>query len=140
MVAVTAAISPSNFRGEPDPAEIPVRVCSCSFCTSQGAAWTATPYGVLKIKVAEPESVSHHAFATRTAEFHICSRCGALPMVTSRIDGKLYAVVNVNTFERLDAPLLRRSPITLDDESEGERLARRRRNWSADVEFVEARA
>ncbi|MDE1894702.1 MAG: hypothetical protein KGM46_07850 [Pseudomonadota bacterium] len=129
-----------EFRWEPDPEGIPARACTCSFCTKHGAAWTATPGGVLKIGVAEPADVAHHAFATRTAEFHVCTRCGVVPMVTSRIDGRLYAVVNVNTFEGLDSSLLRPSPVSLDDESEGERLARRKRSWIADVEFIETQA
>ncbi|HEX7111491.1 MAG TPA: hypothetical protein VF216_03535, partial [Mizugakiibacter sp.] len=63
--------------------------------------------------------------------------CGVVPVATSRIDGRLYAVVNVNTFEGVDPSRLRRSASTLDGESEAERLVRRQRNWIGSVAYVE---
>jgi len=92
------------------------------------------------VTVRHSEQVSRYAFGTRTADFHICTRCGVVPVVTSEIDGKLYAVVNVNTFENVDPSLLRRSSATLDEESGEERLERRQRNWIADVAYTVARA
>jgi hypothetical protein len=61
-----------------------------------------------------------------------------VPVVTSSIDGRLYAVVSVNAFEGVEASLLRREPASFDGEGEDSRLARRKRNWIADVEFLEA--
>ena len=83
---------------QPSPTEIPARACGCSFCTKHGGVWTSAPDGTLKIAVKQPALVSRYAFGTRTAEFHVCSRCGVVPVVTSEIAGRLYAVVNVNTF------------------------------------------
>src|SRR5690606_23995261 len=83
----------------PDPASIPARACGCSFCVKHGGVWTSNPDGVLKVVVKDAAQVSRYAFATRTAEFHVCARCGVVPVVSSRIDGHLYAVVNVNAFE-----------------------------------------
>jgi hypothetical protein len=81
--------------------------------------------------------VSQYAFGTRTAEFHICSRCGIVPVVTSRIQGHLYAVVSVNAFEGVPPSLLRRAAASFKEESEDVRLARRTRNWIANVRFAE---
>jgi hypothetical protein len=78
------------------------------------------------------------AVATRTAVFHICSRCGVAPVVTSEIDGHLYAVVSVNAFNDVEQSLLRRAPISFDGEDEAFRLARRKRNWIRDVQYVES--
>ena len=75
-----------------------------------------------------------------TAGFHICARCGIVPVVTSRIEGNLYAVVSVNAFEGVDQSLLRRAPASFDGEANESRLARRKRNWIADVEYVESSA
>ena len=72
---------------------------------------------------------------TKTAEFHVCTACGVVPVVTSRIDGRLYAVVSVNTFENVEPALLRHSPSTFEGENEQARLSRRKRNWIADVQF-----
>jgi hypothetical protein len=87
--------------------------------------------------VNEPSRASAYAFGTKTAQFHVCADCGVVPLVTSRIDGRLYAVVNVNAFEGVDPSLLRRASATFDGEREEERLARRKRNWIADVDFAD---
>jgi hypothetical protein len=60
-----------------------------------------------------------------------------VPIVTSRIGGNLYAVVNVNAFENVDRSLLKRSSATFDAESEEARLARRARYWIPSVVFTE---
>jgi hypothetical protein len=122
----------------PEPVRIPARVCSCSFCTRHNGVWTSCPTGSLRVVLREPGRITAYAFGTETAEFHVCTRCGIVPIVTSRIDGRLYAVVNVNTFEGVDPALLDRKPSVLEGETEETRLARRARNWIGDVELVEA--
>ena len=124
----------------PEPSEIPARACTCSFCSKHGGVWTSCPTGSLKVTVRDPSLVSKYAFGTKTAEFHICSRCGIVPVVTSRIDDHLYAVVSVNAFERVAPSLLRRASATFEEESEESRLARRKLNWIANVEYVESSA
>jgi hypothetical protein len=118
---------------QPEPTEIPARACTCSFCTSHGGVWTACPGGSLQITQRDREHVSKYEFGTRTAQFHVCAICGVVPVVTSLIDGRLYAVVNVNTFANVPPEMLRRAPVTFDNEDETERLARRKRNWIGDV-------
>ena len=126
-----------TLRWEPDPDEIPARACDCSFCVSHGGVWTSHPAAVLKILVGDSALVSRRAFGTRTAEFHVCVRCGVVPVVTSLIDGWLYAVVNVNAFEGVDPSLLRHVSAHRDDETREDRLARRKRYWIADVDYLE---
>ena len=122
---------------DPDPVEIPARACTCSFCVKHGGVWTSNPAGALQVTVQDPARVSRYAFGTETAEFHICARCGVVPVVTSRIDGRLYAVVSVNAFDGVDPALVRRAPMTLDGEDTAARLARRQRNWISRVTYVE---
>lgn len=125
---------------EPEPEEIPARVCTCTFCTRHGGVWTSCPAGRLRVRITEPQRVSRYAFGTRTAEFHVCSNCGVVPVVTSRIDGHLYAVVSVNAFENVDRSLLKHASADFDAEDERARLARRRCHWIADVDFGAASA
>ena len=124
---------------EPSPTEIPARACGCSFCTRHGGVWTANAHASLKVVVEDPSSVSRYSFETRTAEFHVCTRCGVVPVCTSRIDDRLYAVVNVNTFEGIDPAILRHAPVRFDGEDTQTRLARRKRNWIGRVELLEGR-
>jgi hypothetical protein len=125
-----------DLRWLPEPLEIPARACTCSFCSKHGGVWTSNPNASLTVTGKEPSLVSRYAFGTHTAQFHVCGRCGIVPVVTSRIDDHLYAVVSVNAFEGVDHSLLRRASASFDAEDEASRLARRRRNWISDVEFV----
>ncbi len=120
-----------------DAAEIPARACDCSFCVKHAGVWTSNPAASLKVTVAEPSQVSKYSFGTRTALFHVCARCGIVPVVTSEIDGHLYAVVSVNAFNDVDPALIRRATASFDGEGVDSRLARRKRNWIRSVEIVE---
>ncbi len=120
----------------PDPAKIPARACTCSFCQKRGGVWTSCPTGELDISVQDPAQVSRYAFGTKTAEFLVCSRCGVVPVVTSRIKDHLYAVVSVNAFDNVDASLIQSTPATFEGEVEEARLARRARNWISTVRFT----
>ena len=55
--------------------------------------------------------------------------------MTSAIDGRLYAVVSVNALEGVEQKLLSRAPVDFEGEATEDRLARRKRNWIADVSF-----
>jgi hypothetical protein len=123
---------------QPEPMEIPARSCTCSFCTKHGGVWTSNPNGRLKVMVKDPSRVSKYTFGTETAQFHICSTCGVVPLVTSRINGCLYAVVSIHAFDDVDPSLLRLAPATFEGESVDARLTRRKRNWIANVEYVES--
>jgi hypothetical protein len=119
-----------------DSDQIPARACDCSFCVKHGGVWTSHPRAALVANVADPTLLSQYAFGTRTATFHVCARCGTVPFVTSDIDGSVYAVVNVNAFENVDASRLRRSPASFEGEDTEARLARRQRNWIAKVRIA----
>jgi len=120
-------------------AGIPARACGCSFCVKHGGVWTSNANARLTVTIRDPARVTRYAFGTKTATFHVCARCGAVPFVTSEIDGHDYAVVNVNVLENVDPAWLRRAPADFEGESVESRLARRKRNWIADVRMQDAR-
>lgn len=120
-----------------DAEAIPARACDCSFCVKHGGAWTSHPGGSLRVTIDDASQVSRYAFGTRTSRFHICTRCGVVPLVTCLVDGRLYGVVNVNTFEDVDPALLQPMPASFSDEDAPTRLARRQSRWIPDVEIVE---
>jgi len=124
---------------DPEPQEIPARACTCSFCRKHGGVWTSCPTGALDIAVTQSALVSVYAFGTKTADFHICAVCGIVPLVTSRIDGRIYAVVSVNAMEDVAPALIRRAPATFDGEDAASRLARRKRHWIRRVRFADPR-
>ena len=113
--------------------EIPVRACSCSFCTRHGAVYTSHPEGRLDAEIKDLSAVNRYRFGTRTAEFFICTKCGVVPFVTSIVEGALYAVVNVNAFEPDDTIIFESATTDFDGENIGDRLERRARTWIPDV-------
>lgn len=121
------------LRWHPRPAAIIARKCDCSFCVKHGGVWTSAPGGQLRVSCREPQRLSIYCFGTATADFYICSRCGVPPLVTSRIDGRLYAGVNVNTFESAAKTLVEINSVSFEKEALESRLARRKNNWIADV-------
>ena len=124
---------------EGDTPEISARACGCTFCNKHGGVWTSNPNGKLAIRIRDAAKVSKYEFGTRTATFHVCAQCGGVPFVTSRIADHLYAVVNVNMFDNVDPARLRRGAADFESEDIDARLARRKRNWIADVEISEGR-
>ena len=120
-----------------DGAEIRARSCGCTFCVKHGGVWTSNEKGILRARIKDAGLVARYAFGTETAQFLVCARCGVAPLVTSEIEGKLFAVVNVNTFDNVDRSRLRIQPASFEGEDVASRLERRRRGWIADVALTE---
>lgn len=121
---------------QPPPAMIPARACGCSFCVKHGGVWTSCPTAHLRVVVLRPERVNRYEFGTKTAQFHVCTDCGVVPLVTSVIESRMYAVVSINALDNVEHDQLDRKPASFDGESERDRLARRQRNWIGSVEFA----
>jgi hypothetical protein len=112
---------------------IPVRACSCGLCTKHRAAWTSHPDGRFYLRIEEHSRVTRYRFGTKTADFHICANCGAIPIVTCTIEGIRYAVFNINTFDDIDRSQLVETATNFEGETTQNRLARRRRNWTPEA-------
>ena len=116
----------------PFPA-IPVRACGCDFCRKHGAVWTSDPNGAFQLLIAEPARTAVYRFGSKTADFHVCPSCGVIPIVTSTIEGRRYAVFNANTFAHVDRSQFVVTATDFEGETIVGRLARRRRNWTAEL-------
>jgi hypothetical protein len=118
----------------PDPSPIiRVRACGCSHCTKHRSVWTSHPDGRFYLRIADDTQVTRYRFGTKTADFHVCSICGVVPIVTCVIDGARYAVVNTNTFDDVDKSELAEAATNFEGETTENRLARRRRNWTPEA-------
>ena len=124
-----------NWSGIPDV--IAVRACGCTFCQKHGGVWTSHPEAALEATCTDASALKKYQFGTGTADFYVCSTCGVAPFVVSEIEGRSYAVVNVNTFENVDRSSLAQSSSDFDGEDVGSRLGRRKRNWMSTVRVVE---
>ena len=103
----------------------------------QGTDSVVMASGIAGLKFGDAAAHARYRFETATADFHVCARCGAVPLVISEIDGGVYAVVNVNTFENVEPSRLRHAEVRFDGEETDARLARRRRGWIGRVRFVD---
>jgi hypothetical protein len=115
---------------------IAARACTCTFCRKHGAVWTANASATFSVRVKDIRLLTNYAFGTKTADFLVCAHCGVVVCCTSLIEGTLYAVVNVNTFDNVDSSRLLRAEVSFDGEQESTRLARRAANWIGDVRFT----
>jgi hypothetical protein len=112
---------------------IPVRACGCGHCRKHKAVWTSHPDGRFDLRIADNSRVTQYRFGTKTADFHVCSICGVVPIVSCVIDGARYAVVNANTFDDVEKSQLVEAASDFEGETAENRLARRRRNWTPEV-------
>lgn len=120
----------------PDPVEIPARACGCSFCVKHGGVWTSCPTGALDVLYRDSARVTKYNFGTKTADFHVCTACGVVPVVTSEISGQSYAVVSVNAMDNVDPSMLKHGSISFDGEDVDTRLKRRARGWISRVRIT----
>jgi hypothetical protein len=119
---------------------IAARVCGCAMCRKHGAAWTSHPGGRFHLRIADDARTAVYRFGTKTADFHVCLTCGAIPIVTCTIEGGRYAVFNVNTFDDVDRSQLVEAAADFEGETTADRLARRRRNWTPEAATSEQKS
>jgi hypothetical protein len=116
------------------PAELPVRLCGCTFCLRHRPRYTSDPAGELAIEIAGEEAVSRYRFGLRLADFLVCRACGVFVAAFEPDDddpARGRAVVNLDVLDRraeLSAPATRFT--AYDDEDAPTRRARRRRGWT----------
>lgn len=109
------------------------RMCGCTFCTKHAGAWTSHRDAKLRVEIVDTSLVEKYQFGTKTADFYVCSVCGVVPFVLSKIEDRTYAVVNVNALHDVDRLPASRSATDFNGEEQGARLDRRQQNWIPDV-------
>lgn len=111
-------------------AELPVRSCQCSFCQRHGALSTSDPAGRLLFQVDDRELLLRYRFATGSADFLICRRCGVYVGALMEEGASWFAIANLNTLEGREALAPVPQPMVYDGETEGARRGRRSARWS----------
>jgi len=113
-----------------EPAELPVRVCGCSFCTKHRPRYTSDPEGHLTIHATSDASVGRYRFGLRLADFLVCRTCGVFVGAYEPGDpGR--AVLNLEVLaRRADFTAAPTQFTAYDSEDVATRTARRARNWT----------
>jgi hypothetical protein len=117
---------------------LPVRACQCDFCTRYGALSTSDPAGHLRFSAAEPGAVIRYRFATRSADFLICARCGVYVGALMQDEGRWYAIASLNTLDRRAELEPVPQPMDYSGEAETSRRGRRSARWTPADPLAEA--
>ncbi len=130
-----------RLREGREPEQLPVRACQCGYCRPRRARWTSDPGGAVELAAREPAAISRYRFGTRTADFLVCSSCGALAAAVCMIAGREYAVVNVDLLLVTNGltPAPERAGV-FDGEPVAARLSRRARTWTPVVRGLDDHA
>ena len=115
--------------------ELPKRECQCSFCLQHGRISTSDPDGRLRIAIDKADDVNRYRFGHGTADFYVCRVCGAIPVVTSEVDGTTIGLVDVRMIENFAWSRSDATPHDFEGEDVAARLARRKSYWTGSVEF-----
>lgn len=119
-----------NFKVEWDvkPRKLIARKCGCDYCIYQNATYVSDPETPFSYQIKHSDNHQVVKHGSGTAEFNECGSCG-LVLVTSKIEGELYGVLNVNA---LDIEEYSVDPKIKDfaDETVEFKLNRRKKNWS----------
>jgi len=103
------------------------RACQCGFCRKHGARTVSDPDGSAVLTL--QSEASRYRFASKSAAYVLCGRCGVYVGAVAEIDGGTYATLNLNAFDdpRLD---LAAEPVSYDGESAAAKRDRRRAGWT----------
>ncbi len=108
------------------------RACQCSFCRKHQARTVTDPQGQALLEA--PRDAGYR-FASRAADYLVCGQCGVYIGAIARIEGKLYATLNLNAFDQ-PHPELAGTPVSYDDDTPETKSRRRRERWTpATVRF-----
>lgn len=102
------------------------RACQCSFCRKHAARTVTDPDGQAVVEVPRDGG---YRFASRAADYLVCGRCGVYIGAVARIDGTLYATLNLNAFDQ-PHPELMGTPVSYDDDTPETKAQRRRERWT----------
>ena len=129
--AVRVALLPSK-----PAAELPLRACQCGFCRRHGARTTSDPAGSLHLTAA-PGDLIRYRFGRRVIDAILYGECGVYVGSFLSADGHLIGTLNVAGMDLEGFSGRTAEPVTYDDETDAERLARRKAKWTPTV-LVEA--
>ena len=119
-----------EYHTELPPTEWPVRECQCSYCRKQGACYTSDPAGSIRFVHTDASALSRYRFGHETADFVFCSRCGGYLGALTEEGGQALMVVNLRALDPQPKDLPAAQPMSYDDESTGDRNARRFARWT----------
>jgi hypothetical protein len=112
-----------------EAAAIEVRACQCGFCRRQGAATISDPAGRAIIEF-DPDCLVRYRFGTATATSLLCARCGVYAGAVLEDGDRCWSIANTRGLAIAEFEGRIGTPMTYDQETPDERIARRKRRWT----------
>lgn len=108
---------------------LPVRTCSCTYCSRVAARYTSDPTGRARIVVADPGALLRYRFGLQLADFLSCARCGVY-LGAYEAGSPSLAVININVLDNAASFTGTPCAMTFDGEDETVRRQRRAQSWT----------
>ena len=97
---------------------------------------TSDSAGYLRFEVDDRALLLRYRFATASADFLICRRCGVYVGALMQAEGAWFAIANLNTIEGREALQPVSQPMVYDGEDEAARRGRRSARWTPAEAFA----
>lgn len=110
--------------------ELLVRACQCDFCRKHGALSTSDAQAEMNFAVLDRGAMIRYRFASETAEFLICARCGIYVGAQMEKQNRFYAIANLRTFDGSGDFAQRAQPMDYSGEDSVVRRTRRASRWT----------
>ena len=107
--------------------EIEARACDCSFCQMHGARNWSDPEGSTIIRVRDEAGLKRYLFALKTAEFYICTTCGAYVGAVLSDSQGAWSTINLRLTPLAE---VHERSASYGSEQTSDRVARRKRVWT----------
>ena len=108
--------------------ELPVRACSCSFCSRHRARCVTDPNGRVELS-GSTDMLTRYRFGLNTADFLVCRGCGVYLGAVFEEGGATFATLNIANLEAR-ASFGPAQPVDYGAETAEERRARCRARWT----------
>jgi len=110
--------------------DLAARACQCGFCRKHGAVGTSDPRGQMSFGVSDRTTIIRYRFATKTAEFLICGRCGIYVGAQMKEQGGTYAIANLCALDVYADFTFKPEPMDYSAEDSTARRLRRSNRWT----------
>jgi hypothetical protein len=103
------------------------RACQCGFCRRHGVRTVSDPAGSAVLTLGA--EVMRYRFASKAADYVLCTTCGVYVGAVTRIDGRTLATLNLNAFDD-PKPDLQGVAVSYDGETAKAKAERRFARWT----------
>jgi len=112
------------------PGDAVIRECQCGFCRLHAAQVVSDPTGSLRFDERVPGTLHRYTFGLKTADYLLCTRCGAYMGAVITTEGARFGIVNIRTLADYYSFTGIIDLLSFDAEDLAQRVARRVANWT----------